>query len=227
MTNYEGGGVADSPMQTPCCGRTGWARWLFARLSAAEERESNRIYGARKRRLLGDLQGDILEIGPGAGVNLDYFQPGVHWIGIEPNLHMDRYLRRKAEAASLTVEFRVGVAEALDIPDRSLDAVVGTLVLCSVDEVGQVLREVQRVLKPGGHYVFLEHVAAPSGTVLRRFQDLITPIWRRCADGCHPNRETWASLEAAGFARLEMEHFRTAVPLPFIAPHIAGTASVE
>jgi ubiquinone/menaquinone biosynthesis C-methylase UbiE len=148
----------------------------------------------------------------------------VRWIGIEPNVYMHPYLRRRAAAIDINADLRVGLAEALDLPAQSADAVVSTLVLCSVDDVAATLREAQRVLKPGGRFVFLEHVAAPRGTPLRRAQQLIRPVWQRCVDGCHPDRETWRSLEAAGFAHLDYERFDAAQPMPIVCPHIAGTA---
>jgi ubiquinone/menaquinone biosynthesis C-methylase UbiE len=176
----------------------------------------------RKRALLGSLRGTILEIGPGAGVNLGYYAPGITWIGIEPNVHMQAYLRKEAERRGLQVDLRTGVAERLEAADQSADAVVSTLVLCSVASVADVLQEIQRVLKPGGKYVFIEHVAAPAGTWLRRMQRILCPCFRFFAVGCHPDRETWTEIDRAGFAEVQYERFRA--PLPVVSPHIAGVA---
>ena len=104
----------------------------------------------------------------------------------------------------------------------SVDFAVSFLVLCSVDDVAGTLREVRRVLRPGGRFVFIEHVAAPKGTWLRRLQRVVRPLWQRITDGCRPNRETWTHLEEAGFSQLEIEHFR--VPVPVVGPHLSGTA---
>src|SRR5712692_1807958 len=79
----------------------------------------------RKRALLGSLRGTVLEIGPGTGVNLGYYAPGVHWIGIEPNAYMQTYLRKEAERHGLQVDLRTGLAERLEAGDESMDAVVG------------------------------------------------------------------------------------------------------
>src|SRR5712691_3734315 len=176
----------------------------------------------RKRGLFGDLRGTILEIGPGAGINLGYYAPGVRWIGIEPNLYMQRYLLKEAEARGLRVDLRTGFAELLDVPDASVDAVVVTLVLCSVSNVAAVLKEIRRVLRPGGRFVFIEHVAAPNGAFLRRMQRVLRPCYRFFAEGCRPDSETWTEIDRAGFSRVKYEHFRA--PLPVVSPHIAGVA---
>jgi ubiquinone/menaquinone biosynthesis C-methylase UbiE len=176
----------------------------------------------RKRALLGSLRGTILEIGPGAGVNLGYYAPGITWIGIEPNVYMQPHLRREAESRGLQVDLRTGVAERLEAADHSVDAVVSTLVLCSVASVADVLQEIQRVLKPGGKYVFIEHVAAPRGTWLRRLQRILCPCFRFFAVGCHPDRETGTEIDRAGFAEVQYERFRA--PLPVVSPQIAGLA---
>jgi len=176
----------------------------------------------RKRRLLAPLSGTVLEIGPGTGANFPYYAHGIRWIGIEPNPFMREYLEQAAHKAGIEADLRSGFADSLDLADGSVDAVVGTLVFCSVDDVAAALREIRRVLKPGGRFVFLEHVAAASETSTRRWQDRLARFWGIFADGCQPNRETWRAIEAAGFRELQLEHFR--VPLPVIGPHIAGVA---
>jgi ubiquinone/menaquinone biosynthesis C-methylase UbiE len=192
--------------------------WLLAHGNTAYER----WMAERKRRLLGGLSGRIVEIGPGAGANLPYFPRDVHWIGVEPNPYARRYLERAAREAGVPFEVREGSAERLPVADESADAVVGTLVLCSVDDVDAALREIRRVLTPGGRYLFIEHVAAPAGTTRRRLQRWVRPLWRVIADGCHPDRETLPAIRAAGFARVEAEEFLA--PAGLVAPHIAGVA---
>jgi ubiquinone/menaquinone biosynthesis C-methylase UbiE len=192
--------------------------WLLANGAARYER----MVAERKRALFGALHGDILEIGPGPGPNLRYYPKDCRWIGVEPNPFMHPYLRRAAERAGLEIEIRALVAEKLPAEDRSVDGVVSTLTLCSVNDPPQVLREIHRVLKPGGRFVFLEHVAAPQGTRLRTVQRWIRPLWRRLADGCYPDRETGASIEAAGFAEVRYDRFR--LPLGPVSTQIAGSA---
>ncbi|HEV8613042.1 MAG TPA: class I SAM-dependent methyltransferase [Gemmatimonadales bacterium] len=200
----------------------GWPKrvhaWLLAHCTARYER----MVAERKRTLLGDIPGDVLEIGPGAGPNLRYYPAGVRWIGIEPNPYMHPYLREAAERRGLGIEIRSATAEQIPAEDSSVDTVVSTLVLCSVRDPAATLREIVRVLRPGGRFVFLEHVAAPPGTKLRRMQNLLCPLWKVIADGCHPNRETGRTIEQAGFDRVHYEPFR--LPLGPVGPQIAGFA---
>jgi len=192
--------------------------FLLARFNARYER----FLADRKRTLLADLCGNVLEIGPGIGANLPYYPTGICWVGIEPNPFMHSYLRRAADRLGLAIEIRDQRAERLEVPDGSVDAVVSTLVLCSVHDVPGTLQQILRVLKPGGRFVFIEHVAAPPGTWLRRIQRWIRPVSMALADGCCPDRETWIAIENAGFARVEYEHFR--VPVPIAGTQIAGVA---
>ena len=210
--------------RAPSCpaARTGLSQRIFARLQAVGNAKYEQQVDGHKRTLFGQLSGTVLEIGPGTGVNLKYFPAGVQWIGIEPNVFMHDYLRHEAERQGLEVDLRTGTAEHLDAADASVDAVVSTLVLCSVNDVAGALAEIRRVLKPGGRFVFIEHVAASPGTWLRRLQRVVRPLWTVIADGCHPDRETWKHVEQAGFKQLEYDHFRVSTPV--VGPHVAGVA---
>lgn len=203
-------------------GRTGLRRWLFAWLNARGKSSYNRIMGERKQALFQELRGDVLEVGAGSGANLAYFPAGIRWIALEPNLHMHPYLQQTAKEAGRAVAIQSGTVEASTLPDASVDAVVSTLTLCSVEDPAQAMQEILRVLKPGGRFVFIEHVAATEGTRLRRVQDWIQPAWSFVADGCRPNRETGMLIENAGFAQVTMEHFH--LPIGVEGPHIAGSA---
>ena len=111
------------------------------------------------------------------------------------------------------------------MPDRSVSAVVGTLVLCTVDDPGKVVSEIYRILKPSGRYLFLEHVAAMPRTRLRSLQEKLQLVWRRFADGCRLNRESHLVIATAGFAEVNMDCFTLRSQwLPF-APHIFGVPS--
>lgn len=195
-----------------------WLAFVFKRGNKRYERNVEHF----KRELLSGLRGTIVEIGPGAGANLKYVDPGANWIGFEPNPHMRPNLLAEARRLGRTVDLRDGRGETLDLPDASADAVVCTLVLCSVPSAETILREVKRVLRPGGAFVFIEHVAAPHRTLLRGIQRILTPLWRRMNDGCCLDRETFSAIERAGFTNIRIEPFR--VRFPLVAPHIAGIA---
>lgn len=199
------------------------ARW-FAWLLSHGEGFDREMYGAWKRDLLSPLRGTVVEIGPGSGVNLPYYAASIRWIGIEPNVHFHPGLREKAASLGLDVDVRPGLAEQMGLPDASADAVVSTLVLCSVEDLDAAFAEIRRVLKPGGTFVFIEHVAGPPASRLRRVQRWVKPLWGVIADGCRPDRETGVRLEAAGFADVRFERFDAEMPLPVVRPHIAGTA---
>lgn len=199
---------------------------LFAWTTAHQDNYETSM-AARKRMLFGGLHGAILEIGPGAGSNLRYYPADVRWVGVEPNPFMHPYLlqsirelRRPADHFHIDPGDSSGVH--LPAEDESIDAAVSSLVLCSVAYPQDSLQEILRVLKPGGRFAFIEHVAAPRGTGLRAFQDFVQPLWTLVADGCHPNRETWQVIAQAGFEHVELEHFRFSGGLA--GPHIAGTA---
>ena len=176
----------------------------------------------RKRALFAGLAGTILEIGPGTAPNLVYLAHDMHWIGFEPNPFMHPHIRNRAARLGLSIDLRSGRAERLEVDSASVDAVISTLVLCSVADVAATLREIRRVLRPGGRFLFLEHVAAPPGARLRQLQRLIRPLARCLADGCCPDRETGQAIEAAGFSALRYDRFTLA--LPIVGPHIAGLA---
>lgn len=197
---------------------------FFAWVTHKTTNSRNERLDTHKRQLLGSVSGTVLEIGPGTGANLDYYPHGIHWIGVEPNPAMHTYLRDKAAQSGLSAELRLGQAERLDAPDSSVDVVVSTLVLCSVGSLAGSLGEVRRVLKPGGRFIFIEHVAAPQGSTLRTVQNVINPLWHVVADGCNLNRETWVAMEQAEFARLTYERFVVTGGMSGLTPIIAGVA---
>lgn len=126
--------------------------------------------------LLGALRGTVVELGPGAGGNLHHYGPDVRWLGIEPSRTARD--RTKAEAAHLGMRAQVlpGRAETLELDDAGVDAVVCSFVLCSVADQAAALTQVRRVLRPGGRFVFAEHVAARKGTWVRRGQNLMAAL---------------------------------------------------
>lgn len=216
----------NSSLESKAQGYLAWYQRLFAWAWANSSAEYEAAIADRKRALFTNLRGTVLEIGPGTGANLPYYPADVHWIGVEPNPFMHSYLKQEAERLGLKdVNLRSGKAEQLEAEDNSVDAVVSTLVLCSVSNLTGTLLEVLRVLKPGGQFFFVEHVAAPQGTWLRQIQRAVQPLWSVLGDGCHPDRETWALIENAGFATVNYQHFSGPVPIPIVKPHIIGVAT--
>lgn len=184
----------------------------------------DRIYGRRKQAICKALPSTVVEIGPGAGANLRYYTRSTRVIAIEPNRTMHPYLKAKAKRYHLDLVIKSISGEKIDLSDNSVAAVVGTLVLCTVDNPEQVLAEIRRILKPGGRYVFLEHVADTRGTPLRLVQDGLLPVWRCFFEGCHLNRSTHKTIKRAGFSRVDMDCFKIKSPWLPIAPHIFGSA---
>ena len=179
-----------------------------------------------KQSLLSQLQGRVLEIGPGTGASFAYLKNDVEWIGIEPNPYMHSYLKEEAQRQGMqSIELIAGVVEHLPLADESVDAVISNYVLCSVSDLPQALQEIHRVLNPEGIFVYLEHVAAESGTWNRQVQDLLAPAWKRLFDNCHPNRETARILHEAGFEPVDTKQFRLSFPV--IAPHAAGVVKKQ
>jgi SAM-dependent methyltransferase len=199
-----------------------WYQRFFAGAMARGRQRREPYYETRKRALFRDLHGDVLEIGPGAGPNLVYYPRDVRWTGMEPNPAMHPYLIEEARHLGMTIRLDSGTADAIPFPDNHFDAVVSTLVLCSVPDPRHTLQEIYRVLKPGGRFVFIEHVAAPPDTMTRRWQGFLKPLWKPLADGCHPDRETGATIESAGFREVKIEPFH--LDFPIVGPHIAGYA---
>lgn len=185
-----------------------------------------------KTQLFTNLRGKakkVLEIGIGTGPNLKYYanSADIQVYGVDPNTKMEKFAQESAVAAGLPLsnfEFIQAVGEAIPLNDASVDAVVGTLVLCSVEEVGQTLQEVKRVLKPGGLYLFVEHVAAKDGTILRLLQSALDPLQQAVADGCHLSRDTGKEILKAGFSSVDLSMAFLSNAL-IINPHVYGIAS--
>ncbi|KAM3373737.1 thiol S-methyltransferase METTL7B isoform X1 [Capsicum galapagoense] len=184
-----------------------------------------------KSELFSNLRGQakqILEIGIGTGPNLKYYasEGGTSVYGVDPNRKMEKYAQAAADAAGLppsNFKFLHAVSESLPLRDASVDAVIGTLVLCSVADINLTLQEVRRVLKPGGIYLFVEHVAAADGTVLRFIQGLLDPLQQTLADGCHLIRKTGKDITEAGFSDVDI-HQAVLSTASLINPHIIGIA---
>ncbi len=156
---------------------------------------------AQRRLLVPQAQGRVLEVGMGTGRNLPFYdrQRVSLLVGVDPAMQMHRLAQRRSRQAGIAVELMGLSAEHLPATDASFDTVVCTYTLCSIPDPLQALREMRRVLVPGGRLLFCEHGRAPDETV-RRWQDRLQPLWGPLAGGCHLGRDVPALLEAAGFA---------------------------
>ncbi|XVE91514.1 hypothetical protein REPUB_Repub01dG0016400 [Reevesia pubescens] len=188
--------------------RPDWYEEFYASVMDTSMKSYEAEIAGYKSQIFGKLRGKakrVLEIGIGTGPNLEYYANGneVQVFGVDPNKKMEKYARAAAAAVGLppkNFQFIEAVAEALPLDDASVDAVVGTLVLCSVKDVDMTLKEVKRVLKPGGLFVFVEHVAAKDGTILKFWQNVLDPLQQTVSDGCHLTRETGKYISTAGFS---------------------------
>lgn len=181
-------------------------------------------YARLKERLFSGLPSTVVEIGSGVGANFRYLPRGTRVVAFEPNVHMHAQLARTAQRFDVEVEIHDRGAESLDLPDESVDAVICSLVLCTVADPMQSLAEIRRVLRPGGRFICIEHVAASRTSFIGRIQRLVLRPWRWFFEGCHTHRETWRTLEQAGFQDLTIErHVMPTLFLP-IRPQIVATA---
>lgn len=201
---------------------------LFARLYDRMSRADERHGGAELRdELLHGISGTVLEVGAGNGLNFAHYPRTVTAVtAIEPEPHLRRRADEAARAAAVPIAVIDGTAHALPVPDSSFDAVVASLVLCSVPDPDRALAEMRRVLRPGGLLYFYEHVAA-NRPGFARFQRLLDrTIWPRVGGGCHSARRTADTIASAGFQIIRQRRFsRPSFPGDPTAPHIIGIAS--
>jgi ubiquinone/menaquinone biosynthesis C-methylase UbiE len=158
-----------------------------------------------RQRVISAAEGRVLEVGIGSGLNLPFYRPPVREIlGLDPSPRLIAMARRRMSGSSPPVTFIEGSAEAIPMDDASVDTVVTAWTLCSIPGAAQALEEMRRVLKPGGQLLFVEHGLAPEENV-RKWQDRLTPIWKRIGGGCHLNRPIRTLIETAGFGVTQIE----------------------
>jgi SAM-dependent methyltransferase len=189
---------------------------LYDPFTAAAERAG---LGAARTGLLQQVRGRVLEIGAGTGVNVEHYPAGTDVTYTEPDPHMARRLRARG------VDAVEAGAEALPFADGAFDTVVSTLVFCTVPDLSAALREVRRVLAPGGRLLFLEHVRGEPGSPLEAWQNRLHRPWRAFACGCNCNRDVLAALTAAGFRIAEVDREQWKFMPPIIRPVVVGSAA--
>ncbi len=195
---------------------------IYDRMLAASEEAGLR---ERRGRLLAEASGRTLELGAGTGVNVEHYPGAVtELILTEPFEPMAKHLRERVAASGREARVVVAPAEHLPVEDASIDTVTVTLVLCTVDDLAGTLAEVDRVLKPGGRLLFMEHVRSPDDERLARKQDRLERPWRFVGHGCRPNRDTVAAIEASPLELRELERGRTPKAPEITKPLAQGVA---
>ena len=200
-----------------------WGR-IFALGYDRFQRRSEEL-GMREQRaeFLADARGRGLEIGAGTGLNLDRWPKVEELVLSEPDSHMAAQLRRKLTSRGRRAEVVEAPAERLPFADASFDTVALTYVLCTVPDVPGALREIDRVLKPGGRLLFLEHVRS-GDPGLARWQDRLHGAWYLFANGCHCNRDTLAAIDASPLQLERAAHGEIPAAAPLVKPLVTGAA---
>jgi ubiquinone/menaquinone biosynthesis C-methylase UbiE len=174
-----------------------------------------------KRKLLANATGRVLEIGVGTGLSFAHYPPDIELVGVEPSKPMLRRARRRAAELGRDVTLIEAPAEELPFDDDTFGTAVSLAVLCSVADPARALAELHRVLRPGGRFVFLEHVRAEHAA-LAGWQDRLERPWGWVAGGCHPNRRTLEAIETAGFELVDVER-RDLPDIPkLVRPNVLG-----
>jgi len=200
--------------------------WAYHNLGANVASPDDALTREVRIPLLEQAVGNVLEVGAGDGANLPYYVEHIDLTLVEPNPHMAAYLREAAAEYSFVNNIVEASGESMPFDDAQFDTVITTHVLCSVKNQPQVLSEIRRVLKPGGKFLFFEHVTAVPGQNGYKLQRLIDPLWYVLVDGCHLTHDTGSVIRAAGFSNLDLvEHHAEHYP-SIVAPHVYGTAHI-
>lgn len=202
-----------------------WGRMFSALYDRAFEASEEAGLRQMRAELLAGARGRVLELGSGTGLNLElYPREGLDSLTLtEPDPHMFKQLRERAKETCPGADLMQVGAEKLPFDDGSFDTVVVTLVLCTVPDQPAALREIRRVLKPGGQLLFLEHVRSKHPD-LAKWQDRLEKPWRFLGDGCHCNRDTEAGIKAAGFELGDIKHPTLPKAPPIVQPMVKGRA---
>ncbi len=182
----------------------GWQDRFFAGFWRRLSKGVDELYAPQKAQVLRDLPTRIVELGPGLGANFGRYPAGASVLAFEPNRAMHDGLRSAAERHGIDLEIRSDDLREARLPDASVAAVVSTLVLCSVGDQHSMVREVHRILEPGGRFMFVEHVASERSSV-RAMQRAIRLPWGLVGDGCNPAPATVDAIESAGFAAVRSQ----------------------
>lgn len=189
-------------------------RWILPQVIELTMRQKN--FAPFRQRTAGEARGRVLEIGIGSGLNLSSFRPDIESVcGVDPSPELLAKAIQRVADVGFPVRLLEASSEKLPLEDKSFDTVVMTFTMCSIPEVGAALLEIRRVLKPEGELLFAEHGRAPDPDVMR-WQDRLTPVWKRIGGGCHLNRKVDDLVQSAGF-RIERLNaaYQKFAPRPF------------
>jgi len=184
------------------------------------------LRGLRRLRgeVIGQARGRVLELGAGTGLNMRHYSGVDRLVLTEPEPGMAKRLEQRVKAGPVAGEVVTAPAEQLPFDDCSFDAVVATMVFCTVSDPQTALRETRRVLAPGGRLLFIEHVRADDGSRLERWQDRCCRAWRAFAYGCRCNQDTLELIGAAGLRTTKVDTARWRGMPPIVHPVVYGSA---
>jgi ubiquinone/menaquinone biosynthesis C-methylase UbiE len=180
-----------------------------------------------REQLVAGARGRVLELGIGSGLNLPFYPRELDLLlGVDPSPELLRMAKRHSAWVHFPVELSEGRAEDIPLEDRAVDHVVMSWTLCSVADPPRALAEIRRVLRPGGSLLFVEHGRAPEPRV-QRWQDRLTPAWRRLAGGCHLNRPIARLIEDSGLRLADLQTGHLVSGPRFATFHYRGTATAR
>ncbi|MCB1841336.1 MAG: class I SAM-dependent methyltransferase [Halioglobus sp.] len=165
----------------------------------------NKAISRERKKIVPLARGQVLEVGMGSGLNLPFYSPDqVEWVwGLEPSAGMRRKAQKNLEQSAVEVRWLDLPGEAIPLEDQSVDTVLLTFTLCTIPDWQAALKQMHRVLKPGGQLLFCEHGLAPEPAV-QRWQNRLNPLWKKLCGGCNINRPTVQALESGGFRITEL-----------------------
>lgn len=196
---------------------------LYERLAPSIDRAGG---SAHRDELLAGVSGRVVEVGAGSGLCFAHYPRSVSEVlAVEPEPSLRRAAQRAADVVDIPISVFDGRADRLPGEDGSFDVAVASLVLCSVPDPDAALREIRRILRPGGELRFYEHVRSED-PAQARLQDRCGRIWRHVNGGCHPNRDTLAAIAASGFSLVACRcfEFRSCALAAPASPHVIGRA---
>lgn len=180
-----------------------YEKWILPRLVDVTMRNKEAM--RYRSQIVPQARGTVLEIGVGSGLNLPFYGHGVEQLyGLDPSEALLAMARKKSRAIAFPVDFLAHTGEEIPMDDRCIDTVVMTWTLCTIPDPAKALREMRRVLKPGGMLLFAEHGLAPE-TRVQGWQQFLNPLWSRITGGCNLNRKMDQLIQASGFQIVDLK----------------------